>query len=67
MNHGLANLCVKAEKLADLINWKGAKEPVFTCSLTLDEVKACREKPLEVPYFCLHTQGIERAIKEVMV
>ena len=51
--------------LKNMINWKGAKEPVLTCSITKEELVKFREVPMEVPYYCLHTQGIERAIKEV--
>ena len=53
----LPGLNVSAENLEDMIDWKGANEPVFTCSLSKDEVKACLEKPLEVPYFPVHTQA----------
>ena len=37
----------------------------MTCSITKEELVKFREVPMEVPYYCLHTQGIERAIKEV--
>ena len=63
--HKLPKLNIKAEKLHDLIDWKAAKEPVFTCSLTKKKVKDCIQMPLKVPYFPLHTQGIECAIKQV--
>ena len=63
----LPKLNVKAEKLQDLIDWRAAKEPVFTCGLTKKEVKDCLVTPLKVPYFPLHTQGIERAIKQVYI
>ena len=62
----LPKLEVNAEKLQDMISWKGAKEPVLTCTLSREEVKACLEVPMEVPYFPVHTQGIERVIKEVL-
>lgn len=48
--------------LKDLINWKDAKEPVLSCGLTTEEILDIREKPIVVPYYCVHTQGIERAI-----
>ena len=54
-----------AESLKELIEWKEAKEPVLTCKLTKEEIKAFRNEPMLVPYYCLHTQGIERAVKEV--
>ena len=30
-----------------------------------EELVRFREVPMQVPYYSLHTQGIERAIKEV--
>ena len=62
----LPKLNVNAEKFKDMIDWKGSKEPVLTCNFSKEEIKACLVTPLQVPYFCLHTQGIERAIKEVI-
>ena len=38
---------------------------MLTCSLTKEEIVGFRERPMQVPYFCLHTQGIERVVKEV--
>ena len=61
----LPKLNINAENLKDMIDWKGSKEPVLTCHFSKEEIKACLDTPLKVPYFCLHTQGIERAIKEV--
>ena len=61
----LPKLNINAENLKDMIDWKGSKEPVLTCNFSKEEIKACLDTPLKVPYFCLHTQGIERAIKEV--
>ena len=58
-------LNIEATTLKDMINWKGSKEPVFTCRLTKQEINSFKETPMVVPYFCLHTQGIERAVKEV--
>jgi hypothetical protein len=54
-----------ATSLQELINWKGAKEPVLSCCLTNEDIYSFREKPMVVPYYCVHTQGIERAVKEV--
>ena len=63
-----------AEVVANLIldwmrnygqTWKGAKEPVLTCDLTKAELEQFRDTPMDVPYYPLHTQGIERAVKEV--
>ena len=60
----LPKLNLAATTLSDLIDWKGAKEPVLTCKLSKDEVKQIKLEPLEAPYFCLHTQGMERIVKE---
>ena len=53
--------------LQDMIDWKKAKEPVLSCKLTKPEICSFRDTPMQVPYFCLHTQGIERAVKEVCI
>ena len=58
-------LNIKAEKLVDLISWDGATEPLYTCDLTNGELQEIKQKPMEVKYFCNHTQAIERAVKEV--
>ena len=57
----LPSLNLQATKLQDLIDWKGAKEPVLTCRLTKEQIK---EEPLRAAYYSLHTQGMERAVKE---
>ena len=51
--------------LKNIIDWRGSKEPVLTCKLSKQEILSFKETPMVVPYFCLHTQGIERAVKEV--
>ena len=61
------NLNISAMTLQEMIDWKNAKEPVLSCKLSKEEICSFREKPMEVPYFCLHTQGIERAVKEVCI
>ena len=58
-------LNIESTTLKDMIQWKGSKEPVFTCKLSKQEILNFKETPMVVPYFCLHTQGIERAVKEV--
>ena len=60
----LPELNVDATELKDMISWKKAKEPLLTCSLAKEEIKSIKEEPMKVPYHCLHTQGIERAVKE---
>ena len=60
----LPSLNLQATMLQDMIDWKGAKEPVLTCSLTKEQIKEIKEEPLKAAYFSLHTQGIERTVKE---
>ena len=60
----LPELSEKATTLQDLIKWVRAHEPLLTCSHTRTEVKEFKDTPMEVPYYCGHTQPIERAIKE---
>jgi hypothetical protein len=60
----LPQLNVEATELKDLIAWKGATEPLLTCGLTKEEIKQFKEEAMQVPYYCLHTQGIERAVHE---
>ena len=61
----LPQMNVDATNLQDLINWNRAHESLLTCNLNKEELKEFNNKPMEVPYYCGHTQGIERAIKEV--
>lgn len=56
---------MNATRLEDLINFKGRKEPLLPCSVTKEEVMGFGEKPIQVPFLCLHTQGVERMVKEV--
>ena len=58
-------LNVDAVTLQDMIEWKGAKEPVLSCKLSKDEIRNIKEVPMVVPYYPNHTQGIERAVQEV--
>ena len=60
----LPSLNLQATKLQDMIDWKGAKEPVLTCSMTKEQIKMIKEEPIKAAYYSLHTQGIERAVKE---
>ena len=60
----LPELNLDATQLQDIIDWDKAKEPVMTCGLSKEDIKKFKETPMQVPYFCLHTQGIERAVKE---
>ena len=60
-------LNLTATTLQELISWQPGQvqEPVFTCSLTREEIKMIVEKPYEVPGFSIHTQITERAVKQV--
>jgi hypothetical protein len=60
----LPKLNVEATQLKPLIGWKGIKKPILTCNLTKDDIKNFREEAMQVPYYCLHTQGLERSVKE---
>lgn len=60
-------LLMDSTSLQGMIDWKKAKEPVLSCRLSKAEICSFRETPMKVPYFCLHTQGIERAVKEVYI
>jgi hypothetical protein len=55
----------KSKTLQDLIQWKRVHEPLLTCGLNKEEIKSFRDTPMEVSYYCGHTQPIERAVKEV--
>ena len=60
-------LNLDATSLQSLIPWaaEDIHEPIFTCSLTQDEVKACVETPYKPPKFFIHTQSTERCVKLV--
>ena len=52
--------------LTELCSWdKNVFEPVFTCQLTLQEIKQFKEQPMVVPYRPVHGQSMERAVKQV--
>ena len=55
----------QAKKCQDLIAWdkEVIHEPIFTCSLSKKDIKAIINQPLEPPYYPLHTQSTERAVK----
>ena len=58
-------LNLEAPNLQEMISWKGAMKPVLTCKLSREELLKFREVKMEVPYYPVHTQAIERAVKEV--
>ena len=56
---------MEAQSLKELISWEcDVFEPVLTESLTVEQLREFHSKPMVVPYFCLHTQSIERCVKE---
>ena len=61
----LPKLNMKAKDLKGLISWKEAHEPLLTCHLTKEELHELKIMAMVVPYYSLHTQAIERAVKEV--
>ena len=49
-----------------MISWElGIHEPIFTCSLSKDEIKELVETPFPAPYYPLHTQSTERVVQHV--
>ena len=61
----LPTLNVQAKDLKGLICWTDAHEPLLTCHLTKKDLLKIKNEAMEVPYYSIHTQGIERAVKEV--
>jgi hypothetical protein len=58
-------LNMEAKNLKELISWEAdICEPVLTENLTEDQLREYYAKPMEVPYFCLHTQSVERCVKQ---
>ena len=58
---------LSATSLTKLISWRvnEAMEPVFTCSLSKENIMGFLVKPYDVPKFSIHTQSTERAVKQV--
>ena len=55
----------QATSLTTLIPWdKDIHEPVFTCSLSNEEIRKLIDHPFPAPYFPLHTQYCEWAVKQ---
>ena len=61
-------LNLSATTLTKLITWREVQvhEPVFTCSLTREEIKGFKNHPFTPPHFTSHTQSTERAVKQVI-
>ena len=51
----------------DIIDWEKIciTEPALTATLTDEEIKNIKEKPLDVPRYPNHTQSVERCVKLV--
>ena len=62
-------LNMEAKTLTEMIDWgkESIHEPVFTCKLSQAEIKNFIKNPMDVPYYPLHTQSTERAVKQVFV
>ena len=50
-----------------MISWQPGQvhEPVFTCSLRVDQIQEIQDKPFEVSNFSIHTQSTEWVVKQV--
>ena len=60
-------LNLKATTLQDLVSWTSGDihEPVFTCSLSNEELTNVLEKPYVTPDVKIHSQSTERAVQQV--
>jgi hypothetical protein len=58
-----------AQKLVDLIDWEHPlripHEPLLTCHLKNEELRQFLDRPFEVTKYPVHTQSVERCVKEV--
>ena len=61
-------LNMSATTLTKLISWKSGQvqEPVFTCSLSKEEIRSFIRAPFIPPRYTSHTQSTERAVKQVL-
>ena len=56
-----------AISLKDLIKWdKDLHEPILTLKYTNEDLREFYSHPMNVPVFGLHTQSIERCVKQVI-
>ena len=57
----------EATSLMEMIDWdsENVTEPVFTSSLSLEELDKIRDSPMNEPDYPLHSQSCERAVKQV--
>ena len=60
-------LNLSATSLQKMISWKSGQieEPVFTCSMSNEEIKMIIDQPFDVPKYSIHTHSTERAVKQV--
>lgn len=63
----IPKLNLSATSLQNLITWQPGQmqEPVFTCSLSRNQIKEILIKPYKVPEFSIHTQSTERVVRQV--
>ena len=54
-----------ANSLVDLIDWTGMTEPTLTTRLTTSEIRQFLNRPMAVPNWPSHTQGVERTVQMV--
>ena len=61
------NINLETTTLRGLIDWEKETlyEPIFTCSLSLNDLDGLRGTPFSCPYYCNHTQSTERAVQQV--
>ena len=62
-------LRMEATTLSGMIDWEKdtVHEPVFSCSLTKAQLREVVDKPMVIPYYPIHTQSTERAVKQVLL
>ena len=58
---------MEATSLRDLIDWMtDIHEPILTTHLSEDNLRMFLDSPMtDIPKLCLHTQSIERCVKQV--
>ena len=56
-----------AENLKSLNNWKKEMltEPIFTCSISTENLLSYKTEKFEAPYYPNHTQSTERVVQQV--
>ena len=59
---------MEATSLKNIIIWENdVFEPILTAELTDEDLMNFYEEPMKVPVIGLHTQSIERCVKQVIV